>query len=177
MGNDSGKTRLLIRGKAFRLLGRREYSAQELKKKLAEYFPEEELLRKEIVEEFKDNNWISDLRYTEEFIREKKEHSGWGPMKIIQKLREKGIDSDIIQESLEMSFPEEAQRDVIQRLAIEKWRRCSQKTASQRKGAVQRFLVSRGFSFPLILEATKELNSTEKDLPEDPIPYFEKGSQ
>ena len=168
---------MLIREKALRLLGRREYSAQELEKKLAEHFPEEESLRREIVEEFKDNNWISDIRYAEEFIREKKEYSGWGPMKIIQKLREKGIDSNIIQERLEVSFPEETQRDVIQRLAIEKWKRCSQKTAPQRKAAVQRFLVSRGFPFPLILEATKELNSTEKDLPEDPISYFEKGIQ
>ncbi len=162
-----------MRAKALRLLGRREYSVQELEKKLAEHFPEEELLIGEIMTECKNNNWISNVRYAEEFICEKSEHGGWGPMKIAQKLREKGIEKKIIQESLETRFSQNQQRELAQRLAEEKWGLFYKKTAPNRKAAVQRFLVSRGFLFPLILEVTKNLNSREKDLPEDPTPYSE----
>jgi regulatory protein len=150
---------------------------QELQKKLQKEFSEEDVLVGEILLECQKNNWISDVRYAEEFIREKSEYAAWGPMKMIQKLREKGIEEEIIQDALVIIFPEEQQREVAQRLAEEKWKLLSKKTAPDRKAAVQRFLVSRGFSFPLILEATKDLNSTEKDLPEDPTPYFEKEIQ
>lgn len=151
------KTRILIRGKAFRLLGRREYSVKSLKKKLQEKFPEESVFIDEVLLEFQKNNWISDVRYAEEFIREKSEHGGWGPMKIIQKLREKGIEKEIIQECLESIFPEKQQRELAQRLAEEKWELLYKKIASDRKEAVQRFLVSRGFSFQLVLEVTQSI--------------------
>lgn len=156
--DEAQTTRILIRGKAFRLLGRREYSRKSLKKKLQEKFPEEEILIEAVLFEFQKNNWISDVRYAEEFIREKSEYSGWGPMKIIQKLREKGIEKEIIQECLEMIFSKKQQHKKAQQLAEEKWRLLYKKTAPDRKVAVQRFLVSRGFSFQLVVEVTQSLN-------------------
>lgn len=159
--DNSLETRILLRGKMLGLLGRREYSVQELKKKILEKFPEESLLIEEVLLECQRKNWVSDVRYANEFIREKSEYGGWGPMKITQKLREKGIESSLIESSLEAEFPEDKQRILLQELAEKKWKLLYKKTAADRKGAVQRFLLSRGFSFQLVLEVTQSLNREE----------------
>ncbi len=151
-------SRELIRGKALRLLGRREYSQSELQKKLSEKFPEEASFIEEIIEEFIASNWISDIRYTEELVREKSQYGGWGPMKIYKRLREKGIEKEMIAQCLERIFPEEKQREFAKSLAEEKWRLLYKKTAAERRAAVQRFLASRGFSFSVILNVTELLN-------------------
>lgn len=146
-----------VREKALRLLGRREYSQAELQKKLVEKFPKETSFVQEVIDEFVNSSWISDLRYTEEFIREKSQHGKWGPIKISQKLRERGIDTELIQTVMDTDFSEEIQQEVAQQLAEEKWNQLYKKTAPERKVAVQRFLSSRGFSFSVVLIATQSL--------------------
>jgi regulatory protein len=168
-GNGVGISLNLIRKGALHLLGRREYSQAELQKKLLEKFPQEASFVQEIINEFTQLHWISDQRYIEEFVREKIQYRGWGPVKISQKLKEKGIESESIKNSIALFFPEETRLMLAKRLAHEKLKGLSKKTAPERKAAVQRFLISRGFDFRTVLEATKfSLNSEGEDLPEDP---------
>ncbi len=148
----------VVRAKALGLIGRRDYSQSELQKKLLEKFPKETSFVQEVIDEFLTSSWISDLRYTEEFIREKSQHGGWGPIKISQKLREKGIDTEVIQSVMHECFSEELQQELAQKLAEEKWNRLYKKTAPERMAAVQRFLNSRGFSFQVALAATQSLS-------------------
>ena len=160
-------SRDLIRGKAFYFLGRREHSQIELQKKLRERFPEKDVEIQAVIQEFVTKDWISDIRYTEELVREKSQYGGWGPIKITQRLREKGIEKELIESVLEKLFPEELQKEVVMRLATEKWRLLYKKTAPQRKAAVQRFLVSRGFSFSTVFSCMELF--TQEDLLEDPL--------
>ncbi len=155
-GNNCKVSRDLIRGKALYFLGRREYSQYELRKKLEEKFPEQSVCIQEIIQEFSEKNWISDIRYAEEFVREKSQYSKWGPIKIMQQLKAKGIEKEMAESVLKIIFPEEIQREVAIQLAQEKWKLLHKKTAPQRKVAVQRFLLSRGFFFHIVLE-TMEL--------------------
>lgn len=148
----------VVRAKALGLIGRRDYSQSELQKKLLEKFPQEASFVQEVIEEFLKSSWISDMRYTQEFVREKSQYGKWGPIKISQKLREKGIEKGVIQSIIESDFSEEIQQEVAKQLAEEKWNRLYKKTAPERKAAVQRFLSSRGFSFSIVLEATQSLS-------------------
>jgi regulatory protein len=158
IGNDDNKSRDLIRGKALYFLGRREYSRFELQKKLEDKFSENVSCIQEIISEFETKNWISDIRYTEEFVREKSQYSKWGPIKITQRLQEKGIEKEITVLILEKIFPEEMQREVVMQLAKEKWQLLHKKTTTKRKVAVQRFLLSRGFSFHVVLDIMNLFN-------------------
>ena len=159
--NRTDISRDLIRGKAFYFLGRREYSQFELQNKLREKFPEKDSEIQAVLQEFVTKDWISDIRYTEELVREKSQHGGWGPIKITQRLREKGIEKEIAESVLEKLFPEELQKEVVMRLETEKWRLLYKKTAPQRKAAVQRFLVSRGFPFSIVFSCMELLNQEE----------------
>ncbi len=148
-----------IREKALRLLGRREYSQSELQNRLLEKFPKGVSFVKEIIKEFVEHSWISDMRYTKEFVREKSQYRKWGPIKISQKLKEKGIEKELIETVLIQDFTEEMQCVIAQQLAEEKWNRLYKKTASERRGAVQRFLLSRGFAFHIVFKVMGFFNS------------------
>jgi regulatory protein len=164
---DNNKSCDLIRGKALYFLGRREYSQFELQKKLKDKFPEEVFCIRDVINEFIAKNWISDIRYAEEFVREKSQYSKWGPIKITQQLREKGVEKEIIESTLKKVFSEKVQREVVMQLAKEKWRLLHKKTAPKRKVAVQSFLLSRGFTFHVVLDVMEHFKQEEKGLPED----------
>lgn len=149
------------------MIGRRDFFAQEFNKKLLKKFPDNETHVKNIITEFSEKGWISDERLTAEFIRVKLEYSGWGPCKIFQKLKEKGVSIEVISSQIEKEFSPEKERTLITRLAQEKWDFLYKKKAPERTAAVQRFLVSRGFNLNLIFDITRELSSSLINLPED----------
>ncbi len=147
-----------VRKKALRLLAHRDYSVAELRKKLEETFPDQKESTEETIQFFQEKGWLSDQRYAETLVREKALHSGWGPLKIQRRLTEKGIEKSLQKEVLETVFSESVQREVLQQLIQQKQKTLFKKTAPQRRTALQRFLLSRGFSFSLVLEMTESIS-------------------
>ena len=82
----------LIRECCLRLLARREHSARELLNKL-EARGYSVALIKEIINELKSENWQSDKRFAESYIRNRI-HSGYGPVRIDHELRQRGIEKE-----------------------------------------------------------------------------------
>jgi len=72
------------------MLARREHSQRELMQKLtAKGYEKEDIL--ELLNEFKEKNWQSDLRFAESYSRSRL-NNGFGPTRITLELQERGVD-------------------------------------------------------------------------------------
>lgn len=85
--------------KALGLLSRRSYSKGQLKERLTRHTDEEAAL--EAVERMEEIGLVDDLDYALRFARDLYHLKHLAPARIKQELRQKGIDSEIISESLE----------------------------------------------------------------------------
>lgn len=79
---------------AIRLLSRREHSADELKRKLKTKGFNPALIE-QIIQELAQENLQSDERFAESYQRSRR-GSGYGPARIQQELKQRGVSEDII---------------------------------------------------------------------------------
>ena len=86
-----------IKQRAFRLLGRRQHSSSELKRKLWNKDYESSLID-EVIEDLKKNGYLDDKEFIRAFVAEKIRIKKWSLKKIKSELFKKGIDSKLIDE-------------------------------------------------------------------------------
>lgn len=134
-----------LKGRALRFLSRRDYSRQELRKKLLSYAESERQLD-ELLDDLQKNQWLSDERYAESLVRRRTER--FGSKKILEEMRQNGLSDDVLnqyRDDLKASDP---------RLAFELWQRKFETISQDPKEKARqiRFLVSRGFSSELAIK-------------------------
>jgi regulatory protein len=88
-----------MRAFAYRLLGRREYSLQELRNRIRQKWPEAEGIDA-LVDQLEQENLVSDQRFAESFMRSRV-HRHQGPLKIKAEMRRKGVPDSIVSHTLE----------------------------------------------------------------------------
>lgn len=88
-----------MRAFAYRLLGRREYSAHELGQRIHRKWPEAEGVE-ELLLALREENLQSDDRYVESFVRFRCQRFQ-GPLKIRAALSGKGVDSSLVTRELD----------------------------------------------------------------------------
>lgn len=83
-----------VRQAALRLLVRREHSCVELRRKLLQrsYAPE---LVEQVLQQLLAQDLLSELRFTESYVRARA-NKGYGPLRIIEELRQRGVDEELI---------------------------------------------------------------------------------
>ena len=129
-----------IRIKALDLLARREHSVKELLRKLCERYEETELIT-DVVRQLSEDNLVSDSRFAEMYIRSRIGRQ-FGPIKIKNDLRERGVSEDKIRFALN-----EANQDwlqLIQELSEKKYGK-TLPSAAKETAKRMRFFQSRGF--------------------------------
>ena len=144
----------LLRTKALELLGIREHTRQELKRKLIARFhnhePEIELCLKELQSE----DYLSDQRFTQLFIESRLNNKRVGPFKIVADLQQRGIDRDtahsIMDELADEEFWLSKIKDNLEEL-------CKGNKKNNRQALGQK-LFQRGFAYELINQALNDLN-------------------
>lgn len=87
------KLHATVRKKAMDLLMRREHTVVELQKKLNARDYDADIVA-EVVEQLADEGLVSDDRFTEAFVRYRRNH-GYGPRRIQSELRERGVSEKI----------------------------------------------------------------------------------
>jgi len=91
------------RNKAVAMLARREYSRAELQAKLnAAGFPQPIIVA--TVSALEREGWLSDERFTDAFIRVRRER-GYGPVRIRAELRARGVSDELIDQRLDLRDP------------------------------------------------------------------------
>lgn len=140
---------------SFYLLGRRDYSVKELKKKFIEKEYNLEDIEK-VLNYLIENKYQSEERFARSFINSKL-NSKIGISKIKSSLIfEKGIDKEIIENILLDIVIDETQQ--IQKIIENKYRNKNLKDYKEKNKAFK-YLVSKGFSFDDINTAFKNINS------------------
>ncbi len=142
---NSTKTRHFLYKKAIDLLSRREHSRAELGQKLRlKSSAEEELvdaLLPDVLDELTQLGYLSNERYAEMIVRSRFE-KGHGPVRIRLELKQKGIESALVSESLD-AFD----ADWFALAATVQRKRFGESPVDMAARAKQmRFLSSRGFS-------------------------------
>ncbi|MBT8447425.1 MAG: recombination regulator RecX, partial [Gammaproteobacteria bacterium] len=95
---DPRQTHAAVRDNALRLLSRREHSVRELRQKLIarEY---EAALVDEVLEQLQGDGSLSEERFAEAYVRQRCGR-GYGPIRIRQELRERGLDAELVSAAL-----------------------------------------------------------------------------
>ena len=130
-----------VRTKAMDLLARREHSRRELKQKLLKRFGDGDLIDQQL-DLLAEENLQSDARYAESFLRQRI-NRGYGPNRIRQEMRLKGISDTEMNAAMQEESPD--------------WRALAVATFERKFGALPaqdlkekarriRFMEYRGFS-------------------------------
>jgi regulatory protein len=133
-----------LMGRALRYLSRREHSRQELRKKLLPY-AESEIELDELMVKLEAQSWLSDERFAESLVRRKSER--YGSLKIVDELKQQGIEGDSLLEIKERLKISDATR------AWELWQRKFDSMVTKdpkEKSKQMRYLVSKGFPLSVV---------------------------
>jgi len=151
-----------IKQAAFRYLGKRIHSTDELKLKLKQKKYDGDLIDS-VISELKKNNYLDDLEFSSRFADEKIKTKSWGRIKIESELRKKGIPNQIISTAMEDKFGGSGEIENAKKLAAKKIKILSGRGMEQNKirEKLFAFLYSRGYDY----ETSKEtVNSLLEDL-------------
>jgi regulatory protein len=141
-----------LRAKAIALLARREYSRDELFRKLSAHTESSELLHDTLVQ-LEREGLLSDQRFADSLARVK--GSRFGVARIQYELRNKGVDESVVQATLDELRSTEIQRatDVLKK------RFDVVPVAAKERAKLHRFMAGRGFSSEAIARAIAALSS------------------
>jgi regulatory protein len=156
---------LSLRGRALRLLGRREFSRQELEKRLRGYVgnaAESENIDspadlEALLNDLAERGWLSDARYADTVVR--KRTGQFARRSIAQELKRAGVNEEVTDTALAAIDPDE-EFALALALCQRKFRR---PPADQKEKARQiRFLQSRGYGLSLVLRVLKQVGTGEE---------------
>lgn len=88
-----------VRFAAMNLLARREHSSAELRRKLARRFADSDLVLA-VVQRLSDEKLQSDERFAESYVYQRS-NRGYGPARIFQELRQRGLTDSAIKTAME----------------------------------------------------------------------------
>jgi regulatory protein len=138
-----------LKARALDLLARREHSREELRRKLAPRVEEGDDLEA-LLDDLARRGWLSEARFVEQTVRAKSRK--FGPLKIAQHLREKGIDDEAIAAAI--AAGEASQGETL--AAVWRSRFGEPPADAASKDRQVRFLQARGFPLESILRFLRD---------------------
>ena len=140
---------LSLKGRALRLLSRREHSRAELATKLARHVQEGDDLEA-VLDDLEANDFINAERVAESVVHRRA--GRLGTQRLVQELRSKGLDDETVRDASEQLRDTELQR------ARDLWcKRFGAPPADIKEKAKQlRFMASRGFSSAVVLRVLRD---------------------
>lgn len=145
--NNAEKNLVLLKKRALYYLGKREYSRKELYEKITPFSESLELTRQQvnqILTELESKDWLSDRRFTDQFIFSKKRKFGLKKMEFELKMH--GVNEIIIHNALNEIKSEEC--NLAKNIWEKKFRKLPENPEERLKQ--MRFLQSRGINSALI---------------------------
>ncbi|MBN2166533.1 MAG: RecX family transcriptional regulator [Marinilabiliaceae bacterium] len=115
----------------------------DIRKKLQSWDVDSEVIDR-IINRLKEDKFIDQVRYASHYVRDKFKFNKWGKRKIEFELRNRFIESEIINEALEFISDEEYFY-VLHEILEQKLKGIKNKSFQQQKSLLFRFAVSRGF--------------------------------
>jgi len=153
-----------IKQRAFRLLGRRQHSSSELRRKLWNKDYEQKLID-EVIEDFKKNGYLNDKEFIRAFVAEKSKTKNWSIKRIKSELFKRGVASKLIDEMLS-ERPTASDHESAMKLAKKKCEVLLKRNLEPKelRNKLSTYLFSKGFDYDLIKDVCDKLLKAE---PED----------
>jgi len=151
-----------IRQRAFRLLGRRQHSVAELKRKLWQKDYDNKLID-EVINNLVGNNYLNDEDFAKSFVEEKIRTKKWSEKKLSAELIKRGVIQSIISEVLKNSIPEDQNFNNALALAQKKMDSLKRKYSDVKeiKNRLSAFLYSKGFDYDVIRDICDKIIKDE----------------
>jgi SOS response regulatory protein OraA/RecX len=148
---------------AFRLLGMRDYSCEELRRKLAgKGFPSEEAER--VVGDFEKRGLLDDSKLAQRLAHLYSDEKLWGPQKVLAKLSRRGIPLQLAKVWVEQESPVGTTQERLRKALDLRVRRTDPQALSpQEKRRVANYLRQKGFGWEDIWEALRETGGSTEE--------------
>jgi regulatory protein len=134
---------------SFDLLSRSPKSEKEIRTKLKQKKISESNIVK-VITSLKDLKFLDDENYAKLFLESKLRNNPAGKIVIKNKLREKGIDKELIEESLENFYDDALEEKKAESILLKYLKKKSKEDKFKLKQKCFQHLVSKGFSFDLV---------------------------
>lgn len=152
-----------IKQKSFRLLGRRQHSTSELRRKLwnKDY---EQYLIDEVIEDLKKKGYLDDKEFIRAFVAEKSKFKNWSIKKIKSELIKSGLALKLIDEILSKE-PSDSDSENAMKLARKKYEILIKRNLEPKdlRNKLSTYLFSKGFDYDLIKEVCSKILKSEAD--------------
>ena len=145
---------------AFRLLAYRARSAQELSQRLRQkgFHPS---IIDQVLTDLQAGGYQSDLEFARQYVSEKWSASGWGPSRIGQGLRQKGIEAELARQVLDELFRDRDLVGGLLPLARKRWRLTSDLPLEVRRRRLIGYLQRRGYDWETIGQVIGSMEGSE----------------
>ena len=144
-----GFSTLSLKGRALRLLAQREHSRAELATKLARHVQEGDDLNA-VLDELQAKDFINAHRVAESLVHRRA--ARLGTQRLVQELRSKGLDDDLVRATAERLRATELERAQ----AVWRQRFGSVATDVQERARQMRFLAARGFAGDVVRRVVRD---------------------
>jgi len=140
-----------LKQKAFRLLGRRQHSAFELKLKLSQKGYRDDLISN-VVNQLLESNYVNDYDFAKSFTEENIKNKLWGQRKIEAELIKKGVNKEIISQIISENFSDGNQLEKAIVLGKKKYKSLVDRNTDKDKiqTKLYSFLFSKGYGYDII---------------------------
>ena len=140
-----------LKQKAFRLLGRRQHSAFELKLKLRQKGYKEEFISN-VIKQLLELNYLNDYDYAKSFAEENIKNKLWGQRKIEAELFKKGVNREIISQIIMEKFSDGNQIEKAVELGRKKYKSLISRNLDEDKihSKIISFLLSKGYDYDTV---------------------------
>ena len=146
-----------IKQKAFRLLGRRQHSSSELRRKLWNKDYEQKLID-EVIEDLSKNGYIDDTEFIRVFMAEKSKTKNWSRKRIKSELIKRGLDSKLIDKILSEQYSE-SDYDNASTVAKKKVEVLTKRNLEKKelRTKLSTYLFSKGFDYEVIKDVVNQI--------------------
>ena len=146
-----------IKQRAFRLLGRRQHSSSELKRKLWNKEYEQKLID-EVIEDLKKNGYLDDVEFIRAFVAEKSKTKNWSIKRIKGELFKRGLPAKSIDETFFIE-PRDSDSENAMKLAKKKYDSLTKRNLEPKdlRNKLSAYLFSKGFEYDLIREVCSKI--------------------
>lgn len=147
------------------LCSQAEHSSGEMKEKMRRWqLPAD--AQERVMQRLLDEKYVDDDRYSRLFVRDKLRFCGWGPRKISEALRLKGVSAVVAQEHID-AVAEEDWLETLRPLIAAKRRTVKALSPYELQAKLMRFAVGRGFSVDMARRCIGDFVDMDNDFASD----------
>lgn len=144
------------KAKAMRYVARRARTVAEVRRKLREKDHPEPAIDAAVAR-LKELGYLDDADYAREYVASRFHSKGYGPLRLRQELKRRGVDRHQIEDAMTL-LDDEAVLEAARKHAHKRWPRLSgEDDPRRRRQKLAGYLRRRGFSYELIRRVTDEL--------------------